>query len=84
MKDTLVLVHNSFNKTFGGYTHYPWKSIDSWGEYVHDSGRKTFLFSLDNEEKYVPQGNKHLILNLDVYGPTFGSGNDFCIVDRCN
>ena len=45
-EDTLVLVRTEFGRTIGGYTHYPWTSPDSV-EYVIDSGRRAFLFSLD-------------------------------------
>ena len=82
-EDTLVLVRTRFGKTIGGYTHYPWTSHGS-GEYVNDSGRRAFLFSLDMREKFVPQRDDQLILRHSSYGPTFGGGRDMCISDGCN
>ena len=30
-EDTLVLVRTEFGKTIGGYTHYPWRSVNNTG-----------------------------------------------------
>ena len=80
--DTLVILRNDYGKTIGGFTHYPWKAHQT-GEAVCDSGRKSFLFSLDTMEKYVPQSDNDLIFCHAKYGPTFGKGNDLYIADSC-
>ena len=83
-EDTLVLVRTNFGKTIGGYTHYPWTSAS--GEWVDDSRRRAFIFSLDMEEKFVPQGDNCLIFRQGRYGPAFGGGggHDIGIADWCN
>ena len=83
-EDTLVIIRTEFGKTIGGYTHYPWKSVGGDGERVNHSGRRAFLFSLDMREKFVPQGDYHLVNRLSNYGPVFGGGADICISDGCN
>ena len=82
-EDTLVLVRTEFGKNIGGYTHNPWKSVTGDGEWVCDSGRKAFLFSLDMGEKFVPQGDERSIFRHSDFGPVFGSG-DISISDCCN
>ena len=79
--NTLVLVRTEFGKTIGGFTPYEWNTSGNW---VNDSGRKSFLFSLDEKEKYVPQSGDYLIGCNSSYGPTFGGGHDLCICDACN
>ena len=81
--DTLVLVRTEFGKTIGGFTHYPWLPGNKGS--TNDAGRRTFIFSLDMREKFVPQNDNNLIFNYDSFGPTFGSGNcDIFIADECN
>ena len=80
--DTLVLIRTEFGKTIGGYTHYPW--ISSNGEYVHDSEKRAFIFSLDLKEKYIPQDENNLIYCNSSEGPSFGGGIDIRILDDCN
>ena len=82
-EDILVHVRTEFGKTIGGYTHHPWKSVNS-GEWVNNSGRRAFLFSLDMREKFVPQGDDCLIYRHSDLGPVFGGGYDICISDGCN
>ena len=78
---TLVLIRTEFGKTIGGYTHYPWESESEW---LSDSGRRAFIFSLDMKEKFVPQGDEKLIGRYGSFGPTFGSSSDLYISDGCN
>ena len=62
--NTLVLVRTEFGKTIGGFTHYPW----GFGSGKFDDfSKKSFLFSLDRKEKYVPQSKNHLIY-LNIFG----------------
>ena len=81
--DTLVLIRTEFGKTIGGHTHYPWGSVGGEGEWVHNSGRRAFLFSLNMKEKFVPQRDNQLIYRYSAYGPTFG-GSDLRSADSCN
>ena len=79
--DTLVLVRTEFSRTIGGYTHYPW---DQRNSYLSDANMRTFLFSLDLKEKYIPIDESNLIHGYSGYGPTFGDGHDLYLADSCN
>ena len=79
--DTLILVRTEFGRTIGGYTHYPW---DQSGSYLSDSCMRTFMFSLDLKEKYVPKDGSNLIYRHSSYGPTFGDGHDLNLTDSCS
>jgi hypothetical protein len=54
-EDTLALVRTEFGRTLAGYSHYKWNAVSKG--YVHDEGRRAFLLSFDQQEKYVPQGD---------------------------
>ena len=83
INDTLVLVRTEFGKTIGGFNRYQWSSPPK-GEAFNDPNKRTFIFSLDMKEKFVPQGNKILHLQKDC-GPIFGSGPpDIIILDQCH
>jgi hypothetical protein len=75
-------VRTEFGRTLAGYTHYKWNAVSKG--YVHDEGRRAFLLSLDQQEKYVPQGGQRLIYCHPGWGPAFGGGNDLFIADGCN
>ena len=67
----------------GGFTHYEWKSGEN--QNVCDKDRRSFLFSLDNFEQYVPQAGKHLIYRIKEYRPLFGGGvPDLELDDQCD
>jgi hypothetical protein len=74
-------VRTEFGRTLAGYTHYKWNAVSKG--YVHDEGRRAFLLSFDQKEKYVPQGRDKLIYCHPNYGPVFGGGFDLCIADNC-
>ena len=78
IEDTVVLIRTEYGKTIGGYTHYPWTSPPDW-DFVRDEGRRSFIFSLDMMEIFVPQQDKFLICCNGAYGPGFGSGKDIAI-----
>ena len=84
INDTLVLVRTEFGKTIGGFTHYPW--LPGSPGHTNDAGRRAFIFSVDMKEKFVPQGDNHLIYNWDGYGPVFGgtTKSDIYVADDCN
>ena len=78
-----MLVRTEFGKTIGGFTHYPW--LPGSPGHFGDAGRRAFILSVDMREKFVPQGDNHLIYNYDSHGPTFGSsGWDIYIADDCS
>ena len=79
--DTLIIIRTEFGKTIGGYAHNPWDSGSLW---LSDSNRRTFIFSLDMGEKFIPQRDETLILWYNNFGPVFGGGYDIHISDGCN
>jgi hypothetical protein len=81
-EDTLVLVKTQFGKTIGGYSHCRWNAVSN--NWVHDEGRRAFLLSFDQAEKYVPQRGGYLIQCHPSHGPAFGVGHDLYIADDCN
>jgi hypothetical protein len=60
IEDTLVLVRTEYGKTIGGFTHYKWNK-DLSGTYVHDEGRKAFMFQLDLQH-YMPACLKEYLI----------------------
>ena len=78
------MVRTEFNKTIGGFTHYPWSSPENC-EYVSDIGGESFIFSLEMKEKFVSQSQNNLIIRFKDFGPTFGANlPDIWISDQCN
>ena len=76
-------MRTEFGKTIGGFTHYPW--LPGSPGHFGDAGRRAFILSVDMREKFVPQGDNHLIYNGDSYGPVFGgTGCDILILDDCS
>ena len=63
-------------KTFGGFTHYPWKITMDQDLEVQDTQRRSFLFSLDKKEKYE-QTSDYSIVRSNKYGPIFGKKNSY-------
>lgn len=81
--DTLTLCETEFGKKFGGYTPLAWGSPSSY-MYKVDEKEESFIFSLTHGDKFtlVKKANS---IRLDVlYGPTFGSGQDFIIRNKAN
>ena len=77
----MVILRNEFGKSIGGFTHYPWTSSQN-GEFVNDASRRSFVFSLDLKEKFIPQQDNKLIYRDRRYGPIMG--DDIGISDECN
>ena len=75
---TLVIVKNSYNSRFGGFTTIPWSST---GGYKPDE--KAFLFSLDAKKKYPIANANGAVYHIEGQGPTFGRGHDFYISHLC-
>ncbi len=70
----MTLVHNSFEKTFGGFTKESW---DTSGREPKDL--ESFLFSLDVNQKYEFNNSGRAILCTSGHGAVFGGGSDFRI-----
>lgn len=79
-KPTITFVKTKKNRRFGGYTEKCWN--ESPGSYVVDEN--SFIFSIDEKEKYPVSQTKYSIYNNDSYGPTFGGGHDLYISNFCN
>ena len=79
---TLTVALTSFNKLIGGFTSIPWEEDDF--NYVTDFTKRTFLFSLTNNQKYDLKNPGYAICNGTDIGPVFGGGSDFEIVNECN
>ena len=68
---TLTLIKTSFNKIIGGYTPLLWNA-GLYSSYVSDLSKKSFIFSLDNLEKYDVEDHKKAVMCDKNYGPIFG------------
>ena len=75
---TLTVVYASSGYYFGGYTTQNW---DCSGSYKKDS--EAFIFSLNNNSMQKAS-NDNAIYCAQNYGPTFGSGHDLYIADKCS
>ena len=71
---TVTLVHNSFNKTFGGFTKESWDTTER-----EPKDLESFLFSLDVNQKYEFNNSGRAIHCSSMYGAVFGKGSDFRI-----
>lgn len=73
-KDTVVIIHTTQGKRFGGYTSCVW---DSSSSYKTDSTKTSFLFSLttQNMQRFCIKagGISSTIYCQNNYGPTFGA-----------
>ena len=78
-KNTVTLVETTAGKRFGGFTDVGWDSETN----NYKNSNNGFIFSLDDKAIYYMKNN-YIIYCSSGYGPTFGSGYDFCICDNCN
>jgi len=77
---TLTIILSNKDCIFGGYSSKSWKSS---GGFVSDE--KAFIYSLTHKTKHAKQKSEdYSIYCRGNYGPTFGSGNDIHIIDKCN
>ena len=77
---TVTIIRSNKETIFGGYTSQSWKSS---GDFVSDPN--AFIFSLTHKTKHATQKcSDYSIYCRSNYGPTFGTGNDIRVVDRCN
>ena len=66
--NTIVLIETEKGNKFGGYTESPW---DTSGEYKVD--QSTFIFSFNNNQKYMAKNKEGIICGNSKYGPWFGN-----------
>jgi hypothetical protein len=81
-KNTLIIAKNECDKLFGGFTFLEWKMPTALThDYSADENKKTFLFSLDLEEKFdlKKERFKYAICNSMELGPVFGGGDFICL-----
>ena len=79
------MARTNFGKIIGGFSPLKWNHpVNSEHEYVGDKSRKTFLFSLNLEEKFSLIKEKYATCHAKNMGPIFGAGSDLEIVDHPN
>ena len=71
INNTLVLIHSSGNKRFGGFTSNIWESTQK--ELFKDD-KNAFVFSLDKQKIYSYKNDGKAIRCRKDYGPCFGYG----------
>jgi len=85
---TVTIVHSNYNHVFGGFTPIAW---DSSGSYKPDNSKLSFIFLLRSQKGDIP--NKFTLKASNIsyaiycdpsYGPMFGNGQDFYIINSCN
>lgn len=73
---TLVLIKTTKECRFGGFTGESWDKTDKFKK-----DNDTFIFSLDQNEKYRIRNSSEAICCYKNKGPCFGVGHDICICD---
>jgi hypothetical protein len=81
---TVILTTKDF--IFDGFTPIPWDSTTSWKT---DNSQQSFLFSVRDSRNLDPRSfalvnSSYAIRCNPSYGPTFGTGHDLYVADRCN
>lgn len=73
---TLIIIRTLQGKKFGGYTDADWVDDDEYR-----NSKKSFLFSLDHQEKYAikKDQSQYAIKGSKSLGPCFGGGHDLRI-----
>lgn len=79
---TVVIVRTTNGRTFGGFTNVAWDS--GYKGFRVDPEKKSFLFSLDEKQKYPILVPQKAIYCRSLYGITFGGGHDLFISNKCN
>ena len=65
---TIIFIETTKEYKFGGYTELEW---DNTG---YNTNKSTFLFSFNNNQKYIARNNNYSIYCGSDYGPRFGCG----------
>jgi len=79
-KTVTIIKDKANNRVFGGYADQRWNSVSK----SHQRSTGTFLFSVDEREKYSLITPNTAIYCRSDYGPTFGSGFDLYVADNCD
>ena len=66
---TIIFIETTKGYKFGGYTELEW---DNTG---YKTDKSTFLFSFNNNQKYIARNNNSSIYCNSNYGPYFGCGH---------
>lgn len=77
----MTIVKTATDKVFGGFAAIPWDSSSAHGS---DDSKKSFVYQLNYNDKFSMVHPQYAIYKLPSYGPTFGGGHDFNIVDNSN
>ncbi len=87
MEKTMVVVKSVKGRVFGGYTPCKWLDTKET-EYIADTHRQSFLFSLDEKLVFPVRQNQtdYAISTYGSWGPIFGSpyGPDLSLADQCH
>lgn len=78
---TVVLIQGGSGEVFGGYSPVSWTSNGASPYLPTD---KSFLFSLDTEEKLPVKDEEYAVYSHSSCGPCWGSECDLVIGDHCN
>jgi hypothetical protein len=82
-QNVLIIAKTDHNKIIGGFSPLPWILSDQSDRYLRDLTNSTFLYSVNEREKYLIKKNCDAICITTNQGPIFGD-NDFVILDNCN
>ena len=78
----MTVVKTDTDKVFGGYAAIPWDSCSAYGK---DDSKKSFVYQLNYNDKFSTMVYPQYAINKSPsYGPTFGGGHDFYIVNNSN
>lgn len=83
IKNTLVICETEYGKVIGGFTPVPWRRY-SGDTYVKDESGESFLFSLTTNDKFTLRNSNNALRYDSDYGPMFGNGIDFSVVNSAN
>lgn len=81
--NTLVLVKNSKNFIYGGFTPCSWESNET-GLYKTDSQLLSYVFSTNNWRKYRIIEPEYAIECHSLFGPIFGRRGIIMILDNAD
>lgn len=81
----LILIKTEHNKKIGGYIPMKWELQNiNQNVSVADNSRKSFLFSLTNNDKVELTASDNAIHYSYNYGPCFGGKNTICDLKIAN
>jgi len=83
LQNVLVIAKTDHNKIIGGFSPLPWMIPEETQRYLKDLTNSTFLYSVNNKEKYLIKKNCDAICVTKNHGPIYGR-NDLEILDNCD